>query len=39
MQNDEWFFLLFSFTEGNQNSCGKSTNIFMMWAVDHERKI
>ena len=29
----------FSFVDNNQNSCGKSKNIFVMRAVDHERKI
>ena len=34
----EWLFI-FSFVDGNQNSWGKFTNIFMMGAVDHDQKI
>ena len=30
---------IFSFTEDNQNLRGEITNIYMMWAVDHKRKI
>ena len=30
---------IFSFVDGNQNSCDKFTNILMMGAVDHDQKI
>ena len=29
----------FSFVDDNHNSCGKFTNTFVIWAVEHEQKI
>ena len=35
----KWMIPLIFLVDDNQNWCDKFTNIFEMWAVDHERKI